>query len=181
MSDQPILLHKAMAGGLPQHRDQFRANAVLIEALLPCAQGKERWLLDDLSLADFSAYMNIWYVRTNLDNADELLAGLPHPCEWERRIRAVDHVERSDIGSQQPLAIAAAAVPMAAPAGEARDAEGRAVGDKVRVAADDYGKTEVAAKIVSLSLQHVAIRRHDPRLGEVVVHFPRAGYVIRRQ
>lgn len=172
---------KAMAAGLPQHRDQFRANAALIEAQLARANSSERWLLEELSLADLSAYMNIWYVRTNLDNADELLAGFPHLGDWERSIRAVGHGKRSDISAQQALAIAAAAAPMATQAGQALDAEGRAVGDKVTVAADDYGKTEVAGEIVSLSLQHVAIRRHDPRLGEVVVHFPRAGYAIRRQ
>jgi hypothetical protein len=33
-------------------------------------------------------------------------------------------------------------------------------------------------EIVSLSAQHIAIRRLDERIGEIVVHFPRAGFLI---
>jgi hypothetical protein len=43
---------------------------------------------------------------------------------------------------------------------------------------DDYGKIRVGGEIVALSAQHIAIRRHDPRAGEVVVHFPRAGFLV---
>jgi hypothetical protein len=31
---------------------------------------------------------------------------------------------------------------------------------------------------VSLSANHIAIRRHDDRVGDIVVHFPRAGFVV---
>ena len=43
---------------------------------------------------------------------------------------------------------------------------------------DDYGKIRVAGEIVALSPQHIAIRRHDAQAGEVVVHFPRAGFLV---
>jgi hypothetical protein len=46
------------------------------------------------------------------------------------------------------------------------------------VVPDDYGKVEVRGEIVSLSAQHIAIRRHDEQAGEVVVHFPRAGFSV---
>ena len=42
---------------------------------------------------------------------------------------------------------------------------------------DDYGKIGVGGEIVALSSQHIAIRRHDPIAGEMVVHFPRAGFL----
>jgi hypothetical protein len=58
------------------------------------------------------------------------------------------------------------------------DPNGRKVGDKVRVAPDDYGRDEAGGEIVSLSAQHIAIRRVDERVGEIVVHFPRAGLVV---
>jgi len=32
--------------------------------------------------------------------------------------------------------------------------------------------------IVALSAQHIAIRRNDPQAGEMVVHFPRAGFLV---
>jgi hypothetical protein len=43
---------------------------------------------------------------------------------------------------------------------------------------DDYGKIGVRGEIVALSSQHIALRRHDPIAGEVVVHFPRAGFLV---
>jgi hypothetical protein len=43
---------------------------------------------------------------------------------------------------------------------------------------DDYGKIGVRGEIVALSSQHIAIRRHDPIAGEMVVHFPRAGFLV---
>jgi hypothetical protein len=58
------------------------------------------------------------------------------------------------------------------------DPNGRKPGDKVEVMPDDYGKVKVSGEIVALSSQHIAIRRHDPRAGEIVVHFPRAGFAV---
>ena len=55
---------------------------------------------------------------------------------------------------------------------------GRKPGDRVQVMPDDYGKIPVQGTIVSLSAQHIAIRRKDERAGEVVVHFPRAGFLV---
>ena len=43
---------------------------------------------------------------------------------------------------------------------------------------DDYGKIAVRGEIVALSSRHIAIRRTDPIAGEVVVHFPRAGFLV---
>jgi hypothetical protein len=33
------------------------------------------------------------------------------------------------------------------------------------------GKVKVLGEIVALSSRHIAIRRHDPRAGELIVHF----------
>ncbi len=170
---------KAMAAGLPQHRDQFRAHVALIEDQLGGGGRARPWLLGDFSLTDINAYMNVWYVRSNLESADALLAEFPCMRDWESRIRAIGHGARTELSPQEALDIAAKAAPAAAPAGDLRDPSGRKIGDKVSVAADDYGKTEIEGEIVSLSAQHIAIRRRDGRLGEVVVHFPRAGYAVR--
>ena len=58
------------------------------------------------------------------------------------------------------------------------DPNGRKVGDLVDVRPDDYGKIAVRGRIVSLSAQSIAIRRHDDLAGDVVVHFPRAGFLV---
>jgi len=167
---------KAMTAALPHHRDQFRSQAALIEAQL--ASGRN-WLLDKFSLIDAGCYMNIWYLRANLPAlADELLAEFPRLREWEQRVRLLGHGTRTDISGLDALAIAAKASPKARPKETTPDFEARKVGDRVRVLADEPVKTPIEGEIVSLSVHHIAIRRRDPELGEVVVHFPRLGYVV---
>jgi hypothetical protein len=48
----------------------------------------------------------------------------------------------------------------------------------VKVSADDYGRDPIAGEIVFSNAHEIAIRRSDPMVGEVVVHFPRAGFVV---
>jgi len=173
---------KAMKAAIPQMRDQFRAHTGWIEAQL--ADGRD-WLIGDFSLADVNAYMNVWYVRSNLSEDEQALAGLdkifaalPLLTAWETRIRAIGHGWREEMSSREALEIAARAKHQTAHEGDPDDPDGLKVGDKVAVTPDDYGKDEVRGEILSLSAQHIAIRRADERVGEIVVHFPRAGFFV---
>jgi hypothetical protein len=58
------------------------------------------------------------------------------------------------------------------------DPNGRKPGDRVEITPDDYGRIKVSGEIVALSSGHVAIRRQDPRAGDVIVHFPRVGFQV---
>lgn len=172
-----------MRAAIPQMRDQLRAHLGWIEAQL--GDGRT-WLLGDFSLADVSAYMNVWYVRSSLGSAedrdvaglDRIFVHLPRVAEWESRMRAVGHGRREEMSAEEALAIAAKASPETLAESDPNDPNGRKVGDRVRVVPDDYGKVEVPGEIVSLSAQHIAIRRIDERVGEIVVHFPRAGFLV---
>jgi glutathione S-transferase len=166
----------AMTTAIPQMRDQFRAHTAWIEAQL--ADGRS-WIGGDKpGLCDVNAYMNIWYVRGNLPNAEAMLAEFGNTRAWEARMRAVGHGRSSEISTADALAIATEAVPQTAVMSDPHDPNGRKPGDRVEVVPDDYGKIKVGGEIVALSSQHIAIRRHDPRAGEVVVHFPRAGFLV---
>jgi glutathione S-transferase len=172
-----------MRAAIPQMRDQLRAQLGWIETQL--SDGR-KWLFGEFSLADVNAYMNVWYVRSNLtaeeDQAiagvDKIFAVLSHVAAWESRMRGVGHGRREEMSAAEALAIAAKASPETVAENDPDDPNGRKVGDTVRVAPDDYGKDEVGGEIVSLSAQHIAIRRIDVRVGETVVHFPRAGFVV---
>jgi hypothetical protein len=48
----------------------------------------------------------------------------------------------------------------------------------VEVSPDDYGIVPVTGDLVQLTADRIAIRRNDPRAGELVVHFPRIGYRV---
>ena len=167
----------AMAAAVPQMRDQFRAHVQWIESQL--ADGRSWIGGDKAGLCDVNAYMNIWYVRAHLADADEMLAEFACTRAWETRLRAVGHGRRSrEISPSEALDIGANATPQTTELSDPGDPNGRKPGDRVEVVPDDYGKVKVAGEIVALSSQHIAIRRHDPRAGAVVVHFPRAGFLV---
>jgi hypothetical protein len=133
---------------------------------------------DRAGLCHVNAYMNIWYVRAHLQNADAMLAGFGKAQAWEARLRAVGHGNSREISTAAALDIAAGSVPQTAEPADPGDPNGRKPGDLVDVMPDDYGKVKVRGQIVALSSRHIAIRRRDPRAGEVVVHFPRAGFLV---
>jgi glutathione S-transferase len=172
-----------MRAAIPQMRDQVRAYLSWMEAQL--GDGRT-WLLGDFSLADVSAHMNVWYMRSSLAAAEDeavaglekIFAGLPRVAAWESRARAIGHGRREEMPAEEALAVAAKASPETRAAEDPDDPNGRKVGDRVVVVPDDYGKVEVLGEIVSLSAQHIAIRRADEWVGEVVVHFPRAGFIV---
>jgi glutathione S-transferase len=166
----------AMTAAIPQMRDQFRAHLQWIDAQL--GDGR-RWMGGEKpALADINAYMNIWYVRSNLANADDMLAEFDHARGWAARMRGLGHGQRSEMSSAEALEIGSRATPQTEELSDPNDPNGRKPGDRVEVMPDDYGKIRVSGEIVALSPQHIAIRRHDPRAGEVVVHFPRAGFLV---
>ena len=122
--------------------------------------------------------MNLWFARASLPDADEMLAEFDHVRAWTGRLRALGHGQRTEMSTAEALAIAAKSKPLTEEQHDPNDPNGRKVGDRVEVSPDDYGKVRVAGEIVALSPQHIAIRRHDLRAGEVVVHFPRAGFMV---
>ena len=172
-----------MRAAIPQMRDQLRAQLGWIEAQL--GDGRQ-WVLRDFSLADASAYMNVWYMRSNLSaeedcavaGVDKIFAVLTQVAAWENRVRAIGHGDREEMSADEALGIAAKASPETVAENDPGDPNGRKVGDTVRVVPDDYGRVEVGGEIVSLSAQHIAIRRLDERIGEIVIHFPRAGFLV---
>jgi glutathione S-transferase len=165
----------AMTAAIPQMKDQFRAHVDWIERQL--GDGRE-WLLDGFSLADINAYMNIWYAQYNLAGFESMLRQFPQVLAWTMRIKAVGHGERSEMSAHDALELATAATPQSPIFADPHDPNGRKPGDKVSVTPDDYGKVAVVGEIVSLSPQHIAIRRRDERAGDIVVHFPRAGFLV---
>jgi len=166
----------AMTAAIPQMRDQFRAHLQWIDAQL--AYGRSWMCGDQVSLCDINAYMNVWYLRTNLPVLDQMLAEFPATRDWEARMRAIGHATSTEISTSAALEIAIRASPATTELADPHDPNGRKPGDTVTVMPDDYGKIGVRGKIVALSSQHIAIRRNDPITGEVVVHFPRAGFLV---
>ncbi len=73
---------------------------------------------------------------------------------------------------------AQSATPQIEEHGDANDSYGRKLGMRVQVTPDDSGRDPVVGELASLTTYEVVIKRSDPQVGDVAVHFPRAGFII---
>jgi len=163
-----------MAAG-PLMVDQLRAHVALLEAQL--AGGQPFLLGAAFSLADASAYHPVWFLLS-MPPTRGLFDEFPGVRAWAERVGAVGHGRRSECPPEEALRIARDARPTATPARDERDPNGLAPGARVRVVPDDYGFDPVEGELVASSVHEVALRREAPEVGEVIVHFPRAGFRV---
>jgi glutathione S-transferase len=164
------------AARTPHMFGQVLANAALVEEQL--ADGRAFLTADRPGLADASAYYVLWMCRGFVPALEPMLVPFTRVAAWEARMRALGHGERSEMDAADAIALARAAQPLPAAGVAPGDPAGLAAGQRVTVTPDDYGKVPVAGELVTLNLHEVAVRRRDERAGEVVVHFPRLGYVV---
>ena len=168
---------EALKAAVPLMRDQYRAHTQFLEDQL--SDGRAFWGGDKPGLADIHAYMNPWFVGNALPHkAKETIAEFAHVQAWYARVKALGHGTSQDMTPSEALAVAKAATPEAKPAADPNDPHGRKPGDKVKVSADDYGRDPIAGELVFSNAHEIAIKRSDPAVGEVVVHFPRAGFAV---
>lgn len=165
-----------MKAAVPVLRDSLRAQLDWLEAQL--SDGRAYLLGATPGLADFTAYHPVWFLRSFYPPAAEELARTPSVSGWAERVAAIGHGESKAMEPSEALALARDAEPATAVAADAGDPNGRKPGDRVAVLPDDYGRDPVVGEIVASSVQEIAIRREDPALGEIVVHFPRAGFMV---
>lgn len=168
-----------VGGELSHARAQFRAHAWLLEQQL--ADGRP-FLAGALpGLADANAHPFVWVMRVALPGvASELLEGFPHLTVWEQRIAGRGEGRRTRIGASEALAEAQAAAPQRQREIDPHDAQGLEAGMRVSVGPDDARRGEVEGEVVVALPNEIAILREHPRVGTVVVHFPRLGYRVAR-
>lgn len=169
--------YEQMKAAIPAFKDQWRANADFLEAQL--GDGRAFVLGEVATVDDAHAYMNFWFLKSFFaPTADALLKEFPRTTAWLDRVKAIGHGTHTPMDSKEALAIAKAAMSTAVARPDDHDPNGRKPGDKVAVMADDYGRDPVAGELVFSNAQEIAIKRTDPAVGEVVVHFPRAGFLV---
>jgi glutathione S-transferase len=173
--DRPVNFEQ-MKAAAPMFRDQCRAHFGLIDEAL--IGGRAFLTGNEPSAADAHAYYNIWFLKNTLnDFADSMLKEFPKVAAWFERVKAIGHGKFKPMDSKEALAIAKTSTHSAKAAPDPHDPNGRKPGDRVSVMPDDYGRDPVVGELVFSNAQEIAILRSDPAIGEVVVHFPRAGFL----
>ena len=161
----------------PHAREQVRALVATVESQL--ADGRQ-WLLGRaFSLADAACYHPLWFLRV-APGAQALLGEFGRVAGWMARLEAMGQGERRDVSATEALAVARAAEPAAPGTVDSREPNELAAGMAVTVTADDYGFDPIAGTLVASSADEIAVRREEPALGALVVHFPRFGFRVAR-
>jgi glutathione S-transferase len=170
----PGLKIDQLPGQAPHLKSQIRAACEMLDRQL----GASPFLLGtDFTLADAACFHVLWFLRME-PAAAAIAAAFPHLDRWYRRVEAFGHGDGSPLDADEALAVAATSTSPTAEAVDPGDPSGARPGDRVTVTPDDYACDPVAGELVSLGISDVAIRRRDPTAGDVVVHFPRAGFRV---
>ena len=188
MRGHPVPTRDEVAAGLPHEEGQLHLMLGWVEDLLA---GERRFASGRLPrLADLALYQRLWWLKALDGRAAHALDDFPRTRDWVARIAAVGHGERSELSPREALRIASEAEPDDPPRGAPGEdpalrsrSRGRGRGrgrggDRVRVATEDFARDPVEGELVHASRETIAIRRDDPEVGRVHVHFPRLGYAV---
>jgi glutathione S-transferase len=189
---------RAMMGRFPpEEAEAFRKDraeltrGATITTLSPAAAGAYvRHHLDELnaavgsdylfgatpSIADFSVYHCLWFLRNNPVNAP-LLDRHRNVAGWMERMAAFGHGRVEASAGEAALAAAKAARPVL-PALRNDLPEGFDLGQEVDVTPADYGRIPVRGRLAGWSPDEVVIERASPETGPVMVHFPSPGFEV---
>ena len=131
---------------------------------------------DDFSIADAACFHVVNFLLNDPSN-EALLSARPALAGWWQRIRDFGDGQMQEMDASRALQIAKDAKP-ADIDGSSVATDDYAVGDTVSIIADDYGQETTNGEVVRISVNEVVVTREDSALGELAVHYPRAGYRI---
>jgi len=161
----------------PVGREQAYAQLAIAEQML--RDGRPFLLGAVPSLADCALHNPVWFLQVRMGSGAKPspLDRLPKIVEWSERMKGFGNGKPSEMSATDALAVAKAATPETAKVDDA-DPSGLKAGQKISVTPDDTGKVPVTGTLVGLGPDRISIIRSDSQVGDVAVHFPRAGFVV---
>jgi len=139
----------------------------------------------DPCIADFATYHALWYTRNRVPPLADILNATPAVVEWMDRMEAIGHGVAEKFSTGDAIKVAHTAEPM--PAGENllldstfQDDHAIPLGTRVTITAESFGPEPTEGVLMAATRTHFTLAREAARLGQVHVHFPRIGYVLRK-
>lgn len=162
---------------LDSYRMQLDAHTEFIRQQL--ADGRAFLTGDKPGWSDIHAMWDPWFLyRFAPAEAERAYAHLPSIAAWLNRLDGLGQGERIEMPTAKALDIAKSAAPLPATGIDPRDPIGIVAGTEVVVSPSDYAEAQIAGRLAGTTVSTMTIRRDDPRVGEVAVHFPKIGYSI---
>ncbi len=170
----------AMRAGAPRIGPAESAGALkmFLQRLDSMLETQPYLLSGTPSLADFSVYHPLWFVR-RIEPIAAILASVKNVLPWMDRMAAIGHASATRFSSEDAVALAASTAAHVADL-PWHDEHGIAAGTAVTITPLDYAFDAVAGELVIATANQLAVKRTDERAGEVIVHFPRVGYKLER-
>lgn len=135
---------------------------------------------DAPSLADCACAQVVWFLHLGGEVTTDVLEPLPTVMAWYARTIQLGHGRPADFSSAAALALARNTAPRSIGWIDPKSSLGYAEGDEVRVVAEQAGREPVSGRLHRLTPNEIAVRVMGAQVGEVVVHFPRRGYLLSR-
>ena len=159
---------------LHRHLQQGAAHLGWLVDML--SDGRPFLLGDFVSAADLAAYSAYWVLHEQ--GGDEAVARLPYEGlrSWASRIAALGHGTPAEMSATEALEVARETRPEMQ-IGD-NDPSGLKAGTIVLVRADDTGRDAVRGQLIAADSQEIVLRSEHPSVGEVNIHFPRAGFDV---
>jgi glutathione S-transferase len=165
-----------MKAALPDARSRLVVGFDWLDAQL---RSREFLLGSAFSLADAACFHPVWFLRGDPESV-ALVESRPALKRWFERVDAMGRGKMTALDPEEALAIARRSLPLTPEQSDGTDPGGVAPGDQISVSADDYGVERVSGVAVVVTASEIALKREDPAVGEVIVHFPRAGYRVHK-
>jgi glutathione S-transferase len=168
---------KAANAQLPHLVSQIRAPFTWLNGQL--SDGRKFLLGAEPAAIDAQVYYAVWFLRGRWSDGPTLLSEFPNLVRWEDNVRALGHGTASDMRPEEAIARAAALQPSADVGVAPNDPQGLETGMQVVISPDvDGGEQPVAGRVRSASAETIVVDRTEDGIGNICVHFPRAGYRI---
>lgn len=172
----------AMSAGMTRLRpgDATAAYKSYLRRLANMLESHDFLLGSDPSVADFAAYHPLWFSRVRNPSMAGILDATPAVLSWMDRMAALGHGRSEKMSASDAIALAAASQP--APLGDEvfQDEHGIALGSEVSITAESFGPEPTVGTLVAATRTRYTLRRVDERAGELHVHFPRVGFVLKK-
>ena len=168
---------KAANASLPHLASQMRAPLNWVNSQL--SDGRKFLLGADAGAIDAQFYHLVWFIRGRWDLGPAFLSEFAHVVNWEENVKGIGHGVASDLSPEDAIARAKGCEPVTLEATDELDPQGLKPGMGVVVSPDlDGGEQPVEGEVVASDCDRIAVRRFDADVGQICVHFPRAGYRV---
>ncbi|SDG86738.1 Glutathione S-transferase [Pseudomonas benzenivorans] len=178
IADRSALFSGGQASRLPLELAQHQWPSLMGRLQQQLEREEGDFLFGEPSLADFAMAHPLWFLRGTPVTAP-LVDAYPAVAAWLARVLGFGHGSLSQMSGEEAIAVAREASPAALPEDALVDPNGFQVGQRVAIAAIDYGVDAVEGELLFSGREELILRREDPRAGTLHVHFPRIGFAIK--